>query len=129
MYFCKLWDNGVLVRDLIPVKDENNVGYMYDKLHNTLYGNLGTGDFIVGNEKKLYKTNMVKTALVPAGYTRVKYLESSGVQYIDTGILPGSYSKAKIGFEWKDGNIGNDKYIIGSVSSSSMRYYFGTYES
>ena len=98
MYFCKLWDNGVLVRDLIPVKDENNVGYMYDKLHNTLYGNLGTGDFIVGNEKKLYKTNMVKTALVPAGYTRVKYLESSGVQYIDTGILPGSYSKAKIGF-------------------------------
>ena len=129
MYFCKLWDNGVLVRDLIPVKDENGVGYMYDKLHNTLYGNLGTGDFIVGNEKKLYKTNMVKTALVPAGYTRVKYLESSGVQYIDTGILPGSYSKAKIGFEWKDGNIGNDKYIIGSVSSASMRYYFGTYQS
>ena len=39
--------DGVKVMDLIPVK-VRGVGYMYDKLTGTLYGNNGTGDFIIG---------------------------------------------------------------------------------
>ena len=52
MYYCKIWNNNVLVRDFIPVKDENNVGYMLDKVSHTLYNNKGTGNFSVGDELK-----------------------------------------------------------------------------
>ena len=36
-----------LVLDLIPVR-VGSVGYMYDRVSGTLFGNIGTGDFIVG---------------------------------------------------------------------------------
>jgi hypothetical protein len=34
----------------VPVKD-NGVGYMYDKVSGQLFGNAGTGSFILGNDK------------------------------------------------------------------------------
>ena len=46
-YYLKLWDNGVLVRDMVPVR-VGQVGYMYDRVSNTLFGNAGTGDFVLG---------------------------------------------------------------------------------
>jgi len=52
IYYGKIWDNGVPVRDYIPVKDENNIGYMFDKVTHTLYANAGTGSFVVGSEYK-----------------------------------------------------------------------------
>lgn len=42
-------DNGVLVRDMIPVR-VGQVGYMYDKVSGQLFGNVGTGDFTYGND-------------------------------------------------------------------------------
>jgi hypothetical protein len=41
--------NGVCVFDAIPVR-VGNVGYMYDKISGQLFGNAGTGDFILGND-------------------------------------------------------------------------------
>lgn len=50
VYKCKIKDNNVLVRDLIPVKN-NNVGYMYDKVSGQLFGNAsGSGAFTYGND-------------------------------------------------------------------------------
>ena len=37
---------------LIPVKDENDVVCMYDKISDTYFRNAGTGDFIAGPEKE-----------------------------------------------------------------------------
>lgn len=48
-YYFKIYDNGTLVRDMIPVR-VGQVGYMYDKISGTLFGNAGTGDFIFGND-------------------------------------------------------------------------------
>lgn len=52
MYFVKMWDNGVLVRDFIPVRftNENGVteGAMFDKVSGTLFRNAGTGAFVIG---------------------------------------------------------------------------------
>lgn len=42
--------NGVLVRDFVPVR-VGNVGYMYDKVSGKLFGNAGTGNFILGPDK------------------------------------------------------------------------------
>ena len=46
----KLWIEGSLVADLIPVRI-GQVGYMYDKVSGQLFGNAGTGNFLLGNDK------------------------------------------------------------------------------
>ena len=50
LYSSEIYDNGTLVRDLIPVR-VGQVGYMYDRVSGQLFGNDGTGDFIVGPDK------------------------------------------------------------------------------
>lgn len=50
IYYFALYDNGVLVRNLIPVR-VGQVGYMYDKVSGQLFGNAGTGSFILGPDK------------------------------------------------------------------------------
>ena len=51
IYNCKLYDNNnTIVRDFIPVR-KGNVGYMYDKVSGKLFGNAGTGAFILGPDR------------------------------------------------------------------------------
>ena len=50
IYSCKIYDNEVLVRDFIPVR-KGTAGYLYDKVSGTLFGNAGTGDFVLGSDK------------------------------------------------------------------------------
>lgn len=45
--FFKIWNNGALVRDFIPVR-VGTIGYMYDKVSKQLFENAGTGDFVLG---------------------------------------------------------------------------------
>lgn len=48
IYSFKIYDNGTLIRDMIPVKDLSGVACMYDKVSGQFYYNAGTGDFIAG---------------------------------------------------------------------------------
>lgn len=50
IYYFKAWKNNILVRDFIPVR-VGQVGYMYDRVSKELYGNVGTGYFILGPDK------------------------------------------------------------------------------
>lgn len=47
IYSCKIYEGTVMLRDFIPVRI-GQVGYMYDRVTDTLYGNLGTGSFTIG---------------------------------------------------------------------------------
>lgn len=47
MYEMKIFVNDVLARDFIPVR-VGQVGYLYDQVSGELFGNAGTGDFILG---------------------------------------------------------------------------------
>lgn len=47
LYYAKIYDDNVLVFDAIPVRVDNT-GYMYDKISKQLFGNAGTGRFILG---------------------------------------------------------------------------------
>lgn len=47
VYSAQLIINNTLVRDFIPVR-KNGVGYLYDKVSGTLFGNSGTGNFTLG---------------------------------------------------------------------------------
>lgn len=51
IYYYKIFNNGDLVRDLIPVKmkEDGRIG-LYDRVHNTFYGNIGTGSIVGGPE-------------------------------------------------------------------------------
>ena len=104
--FCKIWKNGVLVRDYIPVR-RGMVGYLYDRVSGKLFGNAGTGAFVLGPDKarpvmSLHRygasrfgkigagARMVRSSPLPPGARWVEYLESMGTQWIDTGITPKS---------------------------------------
>ena len=47
MYSCKIYLNNVLIRDYIPL-DNNNVPCLFDKINNLYYLNKGTGAFLFG---------------------------------------------------------------------------------
>lgn len=49
LYSCKIYDNGILIRDYKPCKrvSDNKVG-LYDSVNNIFYENEGTGNFIYG---------------------------------------------------------------------------------
>ena len=54
VYSCQMTDDGVLVRDFIPVRvgsGASAVGYMYCRVLGTLFGNAGTGAFAIGPDK------------------------------------------------------------------------------
>ena len=69
IYSCKIYDNGTLVRDYIPVKGNNGAVGLYDLVNSKFYGNSGSGSF---------------TAVLPEG--QLTAIQSSGTQYIDTGL-------------------------------------------
>ena len=49
--YCKMWDGeDNLMADLIPVR-VGYVGYMYDRVSGQLFGNSGTGAFVIGPDK------------------------------------------------------------------------------
>lgn len=49
IYYVKIYQDDTLHRDLIPVRI-GQVGYMYDQVSGQLFGNAGTGNFVLGND-------------------------------------------------------------------------------
>ena len=45
-----MYDGSTLVRDFIPVRI-GQTGYLFDKVSRQLFGNSGTGNFILGPDK------------------------------------------------------------------------------
>jgi hypothetical protein len=68
-YAAKFYINNVLVRDFIPVR-KGTVGYLYDRVSGKLFGNAGTGDFVLGPD------------VVP-----VEWLDNGGTAYINTEYI------------------------------------------
>ena len=81
IYAAQFYDNGILVRDFVPIRDDTGRGALYDKVTQQIFYNSGTGDFICGPNKP---------------YTRIQYLESTGTQYIDTGYIFNNVLNARI---------------------------------
>ena len=70
---CKVWDNGVLVRDYIPCYNSisGDVG-LYDLIEGKMYPSVTSKPFIKGS-----------SLLLPEEYQEVEYIEADGTQYID----------------------------------------------
>ena len=89
IYSCKIYDNGMLVRDYIPVQiiKTKEIG-LWDKVEKKFYGNSGDGEFI-----GVYKD-------IPIDYTVLKYIYSDGNQYIDTEYMPNDRTKIIMDAQW-----------------------------
>lgn len=53
VYYCKIYDNDILVRNFIPVRIGNE-GYLYDVISGELFGNNGSGNFVLGDDITFY---------------------------------------------------------------------------
>ena len=55
IYYLKIYNNGTLIRNLLPCKNENGMVGMYDIIEKKFYNNNGTGTFIAGPIKTHWK--------------------------------------------------------------------------
>ena len=148
LYRFKIYDNNVLVRDMIPCyRKSDNIAGMYDLVNNVFYTNQGTGTFTVGNDiqskvkriatkvnnvmqdVKYIKTKinnaMVKVFdILPKEYQRVEYLESTGTQIIKTGVVGDCIWKPKLQGTQNTSKVGG---LI--LRASDDGHWFGILES
>lgn len=45
LYYCKIWDDGTLIRDYVPCVNSVGTAGLYDLVNNKFYTNAGTGTF------------------------------------------------------------------------------------
>lgn len=110
IYNVQFIRNDVLIGDFIPVLDWNMTPCMYDRVTEQLFYNAGTGDFIAGRE------------IHP-----VEYLESTGTQWIDTGVNPENANTQQLDIETDFAVLtpGSDQYI-GIFGAAVPRFGFYT---
>ena len=103
-YSAKIYDNGTLVRDFIPVKENHDVECLFDRVSYDLF--------------YLQK--------VPEPYSeKIEYLESDGTQYIDTGISPANDSvMVELSYQYVSTNLTSNDSVMGARSDGNeTRFY------
>ena len=99
IFTAQISNEQTLVRDYIPVRDENGIGYLFDKANYKLYANAGSDNFKVGpdtergiKKEMLYKKFFLMLSALKKKkrkyYCEVEYLKSNGVDlmYIAPGL-------------------------------------------
>ena len=121
IYFVKIYDGETLIRDMIPcVRKSDNTAGLYDLVNDKFYVSLGTENFkykILNQNEKMY--------------TKIEYIESTGTQFIDTGVKPNSKTRIDIDFAYL-GTTSSETWIplFGSrETDNSIRYAFFINES
>ena len=74
------------------------------------------------------ETHTVPAKGLPSGYTKLEYIQSSGTQYIDTGVVANGNTGFTVDFSTTSA-VSTSGYgsILGCLNSSSSRYEIGTY--
>lgn len=106
--YFKIKQGGALVRDYIPCKNPDGVVGLYD---------------LIG--KQFYTTPLAEDPVsLPDGYTQIAYLQSTGSQYIDTGVQGDSDVRVTADFEITAFGSGTT-FIFGAQGTDSVRYTLG----
>lgn len=149
LFSQKLYKDGVLVRNFIPCyrKSDNEIG-LYDTVSGTFFTNEGDGVFLKGDN--ILSTQKCKINLLtsnpdyhnlPSDYQEVEYIQSTGTQYIDTGITASNSLKFVADFAVTNvsatrnyiiGSRGGDTGYVGRIQfsySSSAFYAWGAEQS
>lgn len=128
VYSFKVYDNDTLVGDFIPAIDQDNVACLYEQVEGKLYYNKGTGNFTAGNTTG-QAVSIGKARKMIAGdvgvstsYTPVEYLESSGTQWINTGVTTDSTFKIDFDATIVSGNANVWMPVWGTRTSTTADY-------
>lgn len=106
LYHAKFYDDkNVLVRNFTPCKNPSGEVGLYDYVTKAFYGNVGGGS-------------------LPDGYTELEYLQSTGAQYIDSGVKGDSDVRVTADFEITAFGSGTT-FIFGAQGTDSIRYTLG----
>ena len=124
LYSAKYYDsNNTLIRNFIPATDQDGVACLYEQVEGKFYYNAGSGTFAagsttgqpvsIGSRAKKLKKGYVG---VPASYTPVEYIESSGTQWIDTGVNALN-NELELRFQYTD--LSSTTYVSGSSDGTN----------
>lgn len=128
---AKIWDNGTLIREFVPCyrKSDNVIG-LYDKVNGVFYVNAGSGDFTKGRDilyaPQKMKINILKEIqTIPTEYQEVEYIQSTGTQYIDSGVKLSSLDTVRCKFELTSAPTSYAEGVYGTMESiSSVNTFF-----
>ena len=118
IYSCKIWDNGVLVRNFMPAETERQMGILYDTVRRKIhYANGNKWWFVAGGEE----------VPVPASdYRKASYIEANRSAYINTGYTPNANTELEMDFSFT--SLTNVKtYVFGSYGASSQGRFMMSY--
>lgn len=109
LYAMKVYEGDELIRDFVPVRDEDGVACLYDKVGKKHYYNAGQGEF----------------AAPMAGHTEVEYIQSTGTQHIDTGFKPNQDTRVLMEAEFPLTAQSDAVFLFGSrATSTTLRFQF-----
>ena len=125
LYSCKMYNNSTIVRDFIPAKriSDGKCG-LWDKVNFKFYTDENGGNFTAGAEK---------TAIAAIG-TPIEYIQSTGTQYIDTGIKASKNLKVEADIDISPasgwvmilGDYTNGSYFSWWRQDTTMYAYYGS---
>lgn len=108
LYSCKLYDGDIIVRNYIPCTSPSGAAGLYDTVSGAFFENANSSS--------------VEPVELPDGYTQVEYIQSSGTQYIDTGVRPNHNSTIAIDAEVLASS--QDYWgMFGARNGSSMQFW------
>lgn len=107
VYLTHLYDPNKGERYCVPAHDKNNVGFFFDRINHFIMDNVGTNtDNLTWGDDIHY----------------VDYLESTGPQWIDTGIPMQANYGVEINAKQTATTIGIGRYLFGDAPASTGRY-------
>lgn len=101
LYSFKVYENDSLIRNFKPCIDPNGVYCLYELVEGKYYYNQGTGEFR-------------GDGWMP---TQLEYIESTGIQYIDTGFIPNQDTTVEMRVNIPE--VVDQKWLFGSNNSGT----------
>ena len=122
LYSCKIYKDDVLVRDMIPAKDEvGNVG-LYDKVEGKFYYNVGTGSFGIPGVRTIDSVSVGQSVYCNVNNTKTEFIivhqGKPSSMYDDS--CNGTWLLMKNIYENRQWNSSNDN----SYKASAIHGYF-----
>ena len=120
LYSCQIYDNGTMIRDYIPCQTVAGDIGLWDDVNSVFYGNAGKRTFTAGP--------VIAIAADKSKIKKLKYIQSSGTQWIDSGVVATQSIGFEIDFSTENAvSTSGHGTIFGVYTASRNRYEFGTY--
>ena len=118
IYRAKISEGTEIVRDFVPALDQRiSKPCMYDLINNVAYYNDGEGEFLSNRD---YEGDYIGCGVlggignrlgvssidgIPMDYIRIKFLESTGTQWMNTNYVPTTYTGVYIKYQGTENSL------------------------